>query len=51
MNAKSYKFAEHLGHGGIRCSCCTKGVPAVSKKLINRKFRKTAKKAVREGLS
>jgi len=48
MNAKLYKFAEHLGHGGVRCPCCTKGVPTVSKKLANRKFRKTAKKAVQE---
>lgn len=48
MNAKTYKFCEKVGHGGFRCPCCTKGVPALSKRLNNRRFRRSAKKAIRE---
>lgn len=48
MNAKTYKFCEKVGPGGFRCRCCTKGVPSLSKRLANRRFRRSAKKAVRE---
>lgn len=48
MNAKTYKFHEKVGPGGLRCPCCTKGRPVEAKRLNNRRFRRTAKKAVQE---
>lgn len=51
MNAKTYKFHEKIGPGGIRCSCCANGTPVRAKRLNNRKFRRTAKKAIQESAS
>lgn len=48
MSAKSYKFHEKVGPGGVRCACCTKGRPSFTKTLNNRRFRRTAKKAAQE---
>lgn len=48
MNTKTYKFLERVGPGGIRCPCCTKGKPSEHKRLNNRRFRRTARKATQE---
>lgn len=46
--AKNYKTCARVGPGGIKCPCCTKGVPAVTKRIANRRFRRSAGKAIRE---
>jgi hypothetical protein len=51
MNAKTYKFHEKLGPGGLRCPCCAKGTPTEAKRINNRRFRRSAKKAVQESAS
>jgi len=48
MNAKTYKFHERVGPGGIKCPCCAVGRPTEAKRLNNRKFRRSAKKAIQE---
>ena len=50
MNAKLYKFHEKVGPGGVRCPCCNKVTPTEAKRLNNRKFRRSAKKAVQESV-
>lgn len=47
-DAKNYKVCARVGPGGIRCPCCTKGVPSETKRLANRRFRRSARKAIRE---
>jgi hypothetical protein len=53
MNAKTYKFHEKVGPGGLRCPCCRPRNTNVgeAKRLNNRKFRRTAKKVVQESVS
>lgn len=45
MKAKDYKFAEKVGPGGHKCSCCAdKGI----KRRNNRKHRHEGKKALKK---
>jgi heterodisulfide reductase subunit C len=48
QTAKLYRASGDVAHGGIRCSCCTKGCPSTTKRLINRRFRRTARRVIRE---
>lgn len=36
-----------VGPGGIKCPCCTLGVPSVTKRFTNRRIRRLTKKALR----
>ena len=45
MNAKDYKFAEKVGPGGHKCSCCAdKGI----KRRNNRKVRRVSKRELKK---
>lgn len=46
--SKSYEGKAIIGCGGIKCACCTKGKPSVTKKLTARFNRQKAKKVLRK---
>ena len=46
--AKNYKTCARVGPGGIKCPCCTRVGATATKKLANRRFRRSEKRAIRE---